>query len=212
MTLVRKAGAALLIWLALAGGAAAQDAAAQDREAIGIADLVDGVVTVLRGEEQLRLGDGDQLFIDDRIVTSGNARLRIAFEDGSVLAVGPGTAVEISEYAAPEQGALDATLTLFLGILRATVASDAASADFNVTTQAAVASVRSTEWTVEVGRDPHTAVFVIDGTVAVSGTAGGEVILQAGEGTDVELGEPPAAPVEWGAPRVRRSLGLTEVR
>jgi hypothetical protein len=202
-----RACAALLLCLALAGPAPAQTG-----EAVGTVQALQGAVTVLRGGGQLVLEPGASVFRGDRIVTSGRGQVRLEFVDGSVLAVGPGTVVEVSEYAASEAGTLDATLTLFLGILRATVSSDAAAADFDVRTQAAVASVRSTEWTVEVGEDPHTAVFVIEGAVLVEAVAGGEVLLEAGEGTDVDLGGQPSGPVEWGAPRIRRTLRLTDVR
>lgn len=205
--LARTAGAALLAWPALAGGAAAQTG-----EPVGTVQVIEGPVTVLRDGRREAMAEGGAVYIEDRIVTSGLARLRLEFADGSVLAIGPGTVVEVSDYAVSDRGVLDATLDLVIGILRAAVPGDRPGGDFDVTTQAAVASVRSTEWTVEVGEDPHTAVFVVEGTVAVAGTAGGEVVLEAGEGTDVDLGAPPTEPVEWGAPRVRRSLRLTDVR
>ena len=204
---IGRALAALVLWFALAGGASGQTG-----ETVATVQALEGAVTILRDGGRIPITAGMPLRQSDRIATSGRGRVSLEFVDGSVLAVGRGTVVELSDYAAPEEGPLDATLTLFLGILRATVSSDAAAIDFDVRTQAAVAAVRSTEWTVEVDEAAHTAVLAIVGTVVVTATAGGEVAIDAGEGTDVAPGSPPSAPALWDERRIRRALGLTDIR
>ena len=199
--------AVLVLWSGLASAASAQT-----DETVATVQALEGAVTVLRAGGRTPVTEGMILRQSDRIATSGRGRVSLELVDGSVLAVGPGTVIELSDYATLEEGPLDATLTLFLGILRATVASDATATDFNVRTQAAVAAVRSTEWTVEVDEAAHTAVLAIVGTVVVTATAGGEVVISAGEGTDVELGLSPSAAARWGERRIQRALSLTDIR
>ena len=204
---VGRSLAALVLWAGLADGVSAQTG-----DTVAVVQALEGAVAVLRGGQAMTVSEGTAVWRSDRVATSGRGRVSLEFIDGSILAVGPGTVVEMSDYATTDEGALNATLNLFLGILRATVSSDAAATDFDVSTQAAVASVRSTEWTVEVDEARRTAILVVDGTVTVTATAGGEVIIGTGEGTDVDLGSPPSTPVQWSEPRVRRALSLTDIR
>lgn len=77
---------------------------------------------------------------------------------------------------------------------------------FEVVTPQAIAAVRGTKWAVDVA-DGKTAVFVVNGRVAVSREPGGPgVELGAGEGVDVEPGTTPLAVRRWGAARVAALL------
>ena len=101
-------------------------------------------------------------------------------------------------------------LTLLLGIVRTSL-SGVWSGGFEVRTRAAVASVRATDWITEIG-DDRTSVFVVEGSVAVRGTGdGAQVVLEEGFGVDVEAGQPPPPPKEWGASRVEQALARTRV-
>ena len=52
------------------------------------------------------------------------------------------------------------------------------------------------------------SVFVARGVVSV-GAGGAEVILRAGDGTDIAyVGAPPGPVKKWGAPKIARAFGL----
>ncbi|UVK37850.1 FecR family protein [Mesorhizobium sp. AR10] len=77
-----------------------------------------------------------------------------------------------------------------------------AKGGFVVVTPQAIAAVRGTKWTVDVGQG-KTSVFVLRGRVAVqrpASTAG--VVLRPGEGVDVEAGTGALTIKRWPAKRV----------
>lgn len=76
---------------------------------------------------------------------------------------------------------------------------------FEVHTPSAVASVRSTEWTVDATRK-GTAVFVRKGAVNVAGSrgTGSGARLQAGEGVDVGRDGTVSTVRSWGQTRIQR--------
>jgi ferric-dicitrate binding protein FerR (iron transport regulator) len=74
--------------------------------------------------------------------------------------------------------------------------------DVEVVTPQAITAVRGTKWAVDVG-DAKTSVFVVRGAVGVRRPhTGGQVVLRAGAGVDVEEGSSPLKVKQWGAPRV----------
>jgi len=207
--LPRAAAGGLFLFLVLCLGAAvpATPASAQENEAVGQVTRQQGVVTALRATAARPLRLGASVFRGDQVITAAAAKVEIAFEDGSTLSVGPDTSVELESYsAAPRQGGLQ----LLIGIIRTSL-SNLWTGGFEVRTRAAVASARSTEWITEAD-EGHSAVFVVSGEVEVTGTATGTAVrLSAGDGTDVDLGEPPSPPVQWGDARVQGVLTRTRL-
>jgi len=193
-------------FLCLAVIAAASPAAAADSDAVARVVRQHGPVTVLRAAVPRPLYIGAALYRGDRIVTGGDAKVEVEFGDGSTLAIGPDTDVEVTEYAPDGRG----RLTLLIGIIRTNL-SELWSGGFEVWTQAAIASVRSTEWVTEAYED-RAAVFVVSGVVTVAGTADGtKVSLAEGEGTDVSVGGAPTPPKRWGSARVEDVLARTRL-
>lgn len=77
---------------------------------------------------------------------------------------------------------------------------------FQILTPHAIASVRGTVWAVDV-TPRQSSVFVVEGTVAVSRSDGGEAVqLQAGDGTDVAPGTAPLTVRRWAEARARALL------
>ena len=74
---------------------------------------------------------------------------------------------------------------------------------FQVITPQAIAAVRGTKWAVDA-QESRTSVLVLNGRVAVRrpGGAGGEGVLGAGEGVDVDPGTGALEVKRWGQPRV----------
>jgi hypothetical protein len=153
---------------------------------------------VREGESAL-LRPGEDLAAEDRVVTAADGKVVIRFDDGSLCTIGPDSELLLADLAAPQGGWLD----LVHGIVRLILAPGSRAAETGVRTSAAVASVRSTDFIVDAKLD-HAAVFVAEGTVLVTGRLTSQsVTLQAGEGTDIPLRQPPTPPKRWGDKRVQ---------
>ncbi len=196
--------AASAFWLFFA---AALPALAQEADSVGQVVRQQGPVTALRASLPRSLYLGASVFPGDRIVTTSAAKVEIEFSDGTLLSVGSDTDVELSDYTPGSRK--PGALSLLLGIIR-TKLSILWTIGFEVRTRAAIASVRATDWVTEA-RDDGTAVFVVDGKVAVTGTAGATVVLGPGSGTDVGVDGVPAPPKTWNSTRVDDVLGRTRL-
>jgi hypothetical protein len=158
-----------------------------------------GDVFFVREGASALLQPGEDLAAADRVVTAANGKVVIRFENGSLCTIGPDSELLLADLGAQHGGWLD----LVHGIVRLILSPGTRAAESGVRTRAAVASVRSTEFVVDARLD-HAAVFVARGTVTVTGRlTGASVTLEAGEGTDVGLREPPMPPKRWGDKRVQ---------
>jgi ferric-dicitrate binding protein FerR (iron transport regulator) len=142
------------------------------------------------------------------VETASSSRVTLRFEDDGTLTAGPDSRVALSQYATTSAGGrTGAIFSLLAGIVRAAV-QHAGFGGFSIQTEDAVASARSTEWTVEI-LPTSTAVLGLEGAVEVTGRrTGGSVTLTPGQGTDVRPAADPTTPITWGAPRVERTLRL----
>lgn len=208
MFMVRRLAHPLIVlWLLLSAPSVMADDAR-------IGDVVKqrGDVTAMRDGAIKALDVGEAVFLTDRIVTGPETRVKLRLVDGTVVAIGADSEVEFTEYAIIEDDIrLSAVLSLIRGIIRATVAGGDPPAPFDIRTQAAVASVRSTDWIVEA-RNGKTGVFVVEGLVAVTtDQPPAAVLLEPEFGTDVEVGGEPDPPVKWAEARVDAALAETEL-
>ena len=188
-------------------------AASKAQERVGSVVHHEGTVLALRQQGSTPLITGAPVFADDRIFTNADARARINFTDGSALAIGPGSLVIISDYQYEQNGPVDAAFSLFLGIVQGIVGPAAENGRFDIRTQMAVASARSTRFVVTVDEGGHQmAVFVIAGRVAVTPTEANlrTVELEEDFGIDIERGVTEAIPERWGSARIGRVLSLTD--
>jgi hypothetical protein len=186
--------------------AAGSRAGAEENHAVAHVVRQQGAVVALREATPRPLHLGAALYRGERIVTGPDAKIEVAFADGSTLAIGSGTDVEITDYAPGTGG----RLTLLIGIIRTSL-SELWHGGFEVWSQAAIAAVRSTDWVTEV-REDRSSVFVVSGVVAVTATAdGSSVSLAEGEGTDVEVGRAPTPAKRWGSGRVEDVLTRTRL-
>lgn len=198
----------LLVAITLLFLSSVDGAVAQEDNPAGQVVLQQGPVTAVNDGVPRSLYIGAPLRVGDRIVTRAGAKVRIEFQDGSALSVGENTNVELSAYV--PDGGRRGVLTLLLGIVRTSL-SGTWIGGFEVRTRAAVASVRSTDWITEM-TDDRASVFVIEGTVAVDGVGdGSQVVLEEGFGTDIEIGNQPSAPKEWGRSRIDQALARTRL-
>lgn len=195
--------ALLAILLVLSWPAAAQNAEPVAR----VAALAGQAVAAPPDAGRARtLAAGAPLHEGDSVSTGPHSRLKIAFEDGSVLQLGADTTLTIALFAGPREGR-SVLLDAPRGVFRAIVEKLSPGARFEVRANTAVASVRGTDFMAEV-KDGAAGVFVLDGIVTVAGP-GGFVTLREGEGTDVPSGAPPRPVVRWGQARIDRLLAAT---
>lgn len=191
------------IWAVVLLFVSAAAAAAAAAEVGGIAALR-GEVTIVRAGEPQRAEIGDALAAGDRVVTGAAGMALLQFHGGLTVTVARDTSLVVGDVApTAARATMAAWLELVEGLVRA-VLSVPGEHEAEIRTPLAVTSVRSTEWTVQHDPD-HTAVFCRDGAVDVA-AAGERVTLGPGDGTDVRGTAPPSAPVQWGAPRVERTL------
>jgi len=154
-------------------------------------------VQVLRAGQDPGAKVGYRIFDADRIVTGSETRITIACDDGMRVIIAGGTEIDLGTLTGAS--ATEGYAARMLRGLAAFILPLVGERRFEVRTPSAVASVRSTEWLVEV-KDGATAVFVREGAVAVL-AAQGSGTLEPGEGIDVTAsGE--AGPVKtWGEGR-----------
>ena len=222
-------------WLAAALGlallTAIGPAPAIAQDAVGRLSRAEGVVLVLRGGTTEPLSVGREVLRGDRVMTNPQSRGEITLLDSTIVIIGPASTVEAVALVTDAAGVRQqGTLNLISGILRSLVTPGGA---FDVQTRAAVASVRSTEFVVEVTA-PQVSVFVADGVVAVlprdaaatpsdrDDEAVGAVVgesadaapptLSAGQGIDVVDGEGMRGVREWGDQRIADVVGRTTLQ
>ncbi|MBV9080118.1 MAG: FecR domain-containing protein, partial [Elusimicrobia bacterium] len=132
------------------------------------------------------------LVTSDKVRTGVNATARIKLADGSKVMLLPRSQVEMESMTTVEK-----SIRLLRGRLRAIITRAHGGNNFKVTTPVGVASVRGTDFEVEVGdKGDDMEVRVFEGQVGVSklGDLGKEVILNAGDriefGAEKEIGDP----------------------
>lgn len=164
------------------------------------AERVGRIVTV-QGAPKVERADGgvielkrnDPIHLGDRLDT-GNGRVKIMFEDNTLMTLSEGTELEVTEYLYdPQKNERDSMLDLVKGKVKSLVGSIfSSSSNFRVRTPTAVAGVRGTHWQVEHRDRTHVTVF--EGEVAVE-SVGGELLkltrgMQVGAGSSGFLGRP----------------------
>ncbi len=208
MARLRSARVAVLLGLTVAG-----PAAAQGRVAEVVAN--EGTVHVLRGERIERIEVGSPVFQADEVFCGIDSRVQLRFADGSVVAIGPASRIRVADFSTGQDGGrLSAVLSMVRGVMRAVVSQQPGAGRFEVETDTAVASVRSTDWFVDAA--PGVAsVFVHQGTVSVVPKyVRAEILLHDGEGIDLvaRSDHRPGEPVRWGAARVQGLIDRITVR
>ena len=203
-------------WLLLLMTPDSGPARAQVVESIGAVSELVGDCHVSRAGEDVRhqLALGSELYEGDRVRTAADARLRLEFVDGSVVQLGAGTELALDWFLHDlAEQTQNVVLRASAGILRVIVQPVLPRSSYGVQTPTAAASVRGTDWILEVA-PAATAIVALDGAVAVHNVVvavAGEVVLGAGEGVTVEAGAPPPPPTVWGDARRESFIARTTV-
>ena len=139
-----------------AGLATVAPAPALAEEPVATVSAQRGTVTVLRGEKAVLLVRGAEVYRADKIFTYQDARVKLRFVDGTVVAVGSDSRLIVREYLSDDSPA-GRVLEMVQGILRATISAVGGGNSFDIRTRTAVASARSTDWMVEAKPDTSAA-------------------------------------------------------
>lgn len=205
-----RSAALFLLLLALAGPA---EVRAQGDAAVGEVIALRGSCTVVRSTGAAPLTVGASILRADRIVTAPDARIKIRFHDGTVIALGSGSELVPADYAVESGVRRSAVLSMIQGLFRAVVTPGLPNSRFELRTSTAAASVRSTDWMAQTSVE-NTSVFVADGAVEVSSLPPAppeSVLLRSGEGTDVPAAAVPIGPVRWSQRRIDALVSATTV-
>ncbi len=183
---------------ALAALLLATPAAAEPIRLCAITAIEGPSVQVLRAGEDVGAKIGYRIFNADRIVTGPETRIAIGCDDGMRAIIAGGTEIDLGTITGASES--ESYSARMLRGLAGFILPLVGARRFEVRTPSAVASVRSTEWSVEV-KDGATAVFVREGAVAVLAAQGSD-LLEPGEGIDVKASGETGSVKKWGKKRV----------
>jgi hypothetical protein len=182
--------ALLLVLTALAGA-----------QEVGTIAAVDGSAELGRGGTWTAAIPGSPVHIGDELRTGRPGRLRVVFQDDSVLAVGDEARMIVNEQVFDlEKGKSRSVFDLLRGKVTALVSDyyHQAGAVYEIKTVTAVAGVRGTEFSIAYyEQEEVTEVVGISGAVTVHSLVdptGPGVLLRANETTTVAREELPATP------------------
>ncbi|MBI4458561.1 MAG: FecR domain-containing protein, partial [Acidobacteria bacterium] len=159
--------------------------------------LPPGEVARQRGAQVVRTNatKGMTVYYRDVLETGVGGRLRARLDDGSILALGPQSRIEVIEHDAQTQ---QSSFQLQYGRVRAQVVRmTRPGSRFEVRTNTAVAGVLGTDEIIDAFSPVATMVISVDGQVSVSNVdpaVPGSVVLNPGELTIVEQGLSPTPP------------------
>lgn len=187
------------------------------------ADKIAGLASVfsIKGEVQAQrqgagkwvtVKNGDFLRAGDRISTSAGSSCVLKWGQGGMMKLSALTALTIDDMDKnPAAGTENTEINLYSGKIYSEVKrKPGKKSAFEVRTIAAVAGVRGTKFRVGIGDDHSTTVECVEGTVSVKGTAGGEVLLQAGEKSSVARKGFPQPPARMSEDELKELLSIEE--
>jgi hypothetical protein len=137
---------------------------------------------------------GSRLYAGEQLHTSVNSSVLLEFADGSRALVGPETQIVFDEIKKKSGGLISIKMTQLSGSSSHKVVPFGAKSNvYQVHTPGGVASVRGTEFAVNVDQYGATALSVDKGAVNVRGTSQ-NVFVEAGQKTTLALGDEPEQP------------------
>lgn len=174
---------------------------AQAVERAGSIEDIKGEGFAEAGMAQRALALEAPVFIADRVRTGMGSRLTLQLGRQTKVRLGESARITIDRYLVNAGG----ELTLESGAVLFDRAAGAAPMPVQIRSPFGLIAVRGTRFFAGPSGNLF-GVFVARGSVAVSG-AGQQVVLHAGEGTDIRYpGAAPTPPKRWGAPRIATAM------
>lgn len=111
---------------------------------------------------------GDEIYREATVFTKDHGSLELAFDDGSLLTLGPNTDLVIDDFVySPDSGNGQAALRLGRGVLRM-VSGNLPSERVQIATDVATVGIRGTRFTLDTHDEGILQVWSTEGTVVVS--------------------------------------------
>lgn len=173
---------------------------AYSQEETGTVIFVLGKAFVKRFDTEMQLKQGDKVFEKDIIRTEGTSKIKLYFNDESVLTLGENSTLSLEEYTL---SLLDdkrsVVLNLIRGRLRAIVGKiiGGAGSRYEVKTPTSITGVRGTHF-YTFAMENLTRVVLFSGELSLRNileSVMGEIILEPGQMSIVPKDMPPAEPV-----------------
>ncbi len=201
----RLLGAASLLGVVGLPNAASAQAVAGAQAAAGMVTDVSGdAIAELKDARRMLSADGP-VFVGDRVETGDGARAGFRLGRATELRLGEKARVTIDRFIVDAGG----TITLGDGALLIDRTPGSAAGRIRVRSSYGLIAVRGTRFFAGPSNGVF-GVFVLRGEVAVR-AAGREVVLAAGEGTDIaRRGARPTPARVWGEARIRAALAQVE--
>ena len=176
-------------------------------EEIGAVTRVQKAAWALSTGANRNLEVGAPIFAGDVLSTGSEARLEVAFADGTLLTLGQNAVIEIDDYVYdPDSEEGSGVWQVISGAFLMVTGEIAKTSPefFSVRTPVAHVGIRGTQFWGGLIDDGY-GVLVLEGAITVTTPAGTVVLDAVGEGTMVaEAGAAPSDPIIWGdAKRVR---------
>jgi hypothetical protein len=197
----RLLGSATLLGLVgLPAAALAQEPAAGSAPAGLVTDVRGDAVAELKDARRRLQADGP-VFVGDRVETGDGARAGFRLGRATELRLGEKARITIDRFIVDAGG----TVTLGAGALLVDKAPGSEAGRIRVRSSYGLIAVRGTRFFAGPSNGVF-GVFVLRGEVSVL-AAGREVLLAAGEGTDIARpGAPPTPARGWGDTRIRAAM------
>jgi hypothetical protein len=199
--------AAFLLIAGFARGAA--------QEAIGMVSRIQGEASGARGDTKRTLSLNASVFSNEVLSTGAAARLEVTFADHTQVTLGENTRLALDEYLfdpGAGRGGIKFKLTGALLFVSGQVAK-LASSNVSVVTPAAAIGIRGTKFWGGPIDNQALGVFLLEGSVIVSNTAGAQTLNQPGQGTNIAtVGAAPGPVTVWPQDKVNRALAAVSFR
>src|SRR4029450_10792963 len=179
--LYRLVAIAVALLCVFAGGQVA------GQEAIGTVSRIQGEASAVHGGATRALGLNASVFLNEIVSTGAAARLEVTFKDSARLTLGEKTTLTLDRFVfnpAARRGRIGFRVSGAFRFLSGQV-SKLARSDVTMTTPFATIGVRGTEFWGGPIDDQALGVFLVEGAVRVSNTAGAPNPDRAGQGTNV---------------------------
>jgi hypothetical protein len=182
---------------------AALTAVAQAEEAVGSVAALAGRAEAQRSGEATwnALSPGDPIFLNDRLRTLTDSRLKVLFGEDAVVTLAEKSELTVDEQVVPEDGGGQSYFSVLVGTVRALVSEryGTPGGSFEMETPTAVAAVRGTEFVLShsVAADETTVLGLASKTLVraqVDSEGTSVVELGPGEVTVVKRGAYPVVP------------------
>ena len=180
---------------------AAFSAPARAADPAGRVEEVKGEAFVDASRQQRPLVKASSLFVGDRVGTGASSRLTMLMGEDTTIKLGEKAQLVIDQFLSTTGG----EISLQSGPMLFDRPSGSRPVPMKIRSSYGLIAVRGTKFFAGPSNGVF-GVFVDHGTVTVSG-GGSEVVLQAGEGTNLATpGSKPSAATKWGTERIRGAL------